>query len=96
VSQTAKTPASAAFGANAWLVDEMYQKYLADKSSVDEAWWDFFADYSAPEARVETGAYDAGPDRPPAPSPSPSPVATPVTPVTPATLTSLTVTVSFS
>ena len=80
MSQTAKTPASAAFGANAWLVDEMYQKYLADKSSVDEAWWDFFADYSAPEARAEAG--DAAPDRPLAPSPSPSPVATPTSPTT--------------
>jgi len=37
--------AKAAFGANQWLVDELYEKYLADPSSVDPAWWDFFADY---------------------------------------------------
>ena len=36
----------AGFGANEWLVDEMYQQYLKDPSSVDKAWWDFFADYS--------------------------------------------------
>ena len=53
VSQTAKTPANAAFGVNAWLVDELYQQYLADKTSVDEAWWDFFADYPPVDARAE-------------------------------------------
>ncbi|WP_031083165.1 multifunctional oxoglutarate decarboxylase/oxoglutarate dehydrogenase thiamine pyrophosphate-binding subunit/dihydrolipoyllysine-residue succinyltransferase subunit [Streptomyces sp. NRRL WC-3549] len=36
---------AAAFGANEWLVDEIYQQYLQDPSSVDRAWWDFFADY---------------------------------------------------
>lgn len=33
------------FGANQWLVDELYQRYLADPGSVDRAWWSFFADY---------------------------------------------------
>ena len=40
----------AGFGANEWLVDEMYQQYLKDPSSVDKAWWDFFADYSPADA----------------------------------------------
>jgi len=35
----------AAFGPNEWLVDELYQQFLQDKSSVDPAWWDFFEDY---------------------------------------------------
>ena len=39
------------FGPNEWLVDEMYEKYQADPSSVDKAWWDFFADYT-PAANV--------------------------------------------
>lgn len=39
-----KNPA-AGFGANEWLVDEIYQQYLQDPNSVDRAWWDFFADY---------------------------------------------------
>ncbi len=34
-----------AFGPNAWLVDEMYEKYRRDPSSVSESWRDFFADY---------------------------------------------------
>ena len=33
------------FGPNEWIVDDMYQRYLADPSSVDPAWHDFFADY---------------------------------------------------
>ncbi|HJQ00384.1 MAG TPA: multifunctional oxoglutarate decarboxylase/oxoglutarate dehydrogenase thiamine pyrophosphate-binding subunit/dihydrolipoyllysine-residue succinyltransferase subunit [Jatrophihabitans sp.] len=33
------------FGANEWLVEEMYERYLADPNAVDAAWHDFFADY---------------------------------------------------
>jgi len=42
------TPANhfgGSFGPNEWLVDEMYEKYLADPNSVDTAWVEFFADY---------------------------------------------------
>ncbi|MEI2764862.1 MAG: multifunctional oxoglutarate decarboxylase/oxoglutarate dehydrogenase thiamine pyrophosphate-binding subunit/dihydrolipoyllysine-residue succinyltransferase subunit [Dermatophilaceae bacterium] len=41
---TTETP-SPGFGPNEWLVDELYEQYLRDKTSVDKAWWDFFADY---------------------------------------------------
>ena len=34
-----------ALGPNAWLVDEMYEQFLADPGSVSESWQDFFADY---------------------------------------------------
>ncbi|MDO9484587.1 MAG: multifunctional oxoglutarate decarboxylase/oxoglutarate dehydrogenase thiamine pyrophosphate-binding subunit/dihydrolipoyllysine-residue succinyltransferase subunit, partial [Actinomycetota bacterium] len=34
------------FGANEWLVDELYDLYRQDKSKVDPIWWDFFQDYS--------------------------------------------------
>ena len=33
------------FGANEWLVEEMYERYLADPQAVDAAWHDFFDDY---------------------------------------------------
>ena len=33
------------FAGNEWLVDELYEQFLADKNSVDPAWWDFFEDY---------------------------------------------------
>ena len=39
------TDAGNSFGANEWLVDELYEQYLQDRHSVDPAWWDFFADY---------------------------------------------------
>ncbi|MFL4906994.1 multifunctional oxoglutarate decarboxylase/oxoglutarate dehydrogenase thiamine pyrophosphate-binding subunit/dihydrolipoyllysine-residue succinyltransferase subunit [Streptomyces sp. MMS24-I2-30] len=56
-----KNPA-AAFGANEWLVDEIYQQYLQDPNSVDRAWWDFFADYKpgAAAAPAQAGAAAAG------------------------------------
>ncbi|MGH3183396.1 MAG: 2-oxoglutarate dehydrogenase E1 subunit family protein, partial [Streptosporangiaceae bacterium] len=46
-SGAAPDPAAsqADFGANEWLVEELYQRYLADPGSVDRAWWSFFADF---------------------------------------------------
>ncbi|MET0726116.1 MAG: multifunctional oxoglutarate decarboxylase/oxoglutarate dehydrogenase thiamine pyrophosphate-binding subunit/dihydrolipoyllysine-residue succinyltransferase subunit [Leifsonia sp.] len=37
--------ASAEFGANEWLVDEMYEQYVADKNAVDPAWWPTLESY---------------------------------------------------
>jgi len=49
VSQAgANTPANhfgGSFGPNEWLVQEMYERYQSDPSSVDKSWWEFFADY---------------------------------------------------
>ncbi|KJK13171.1 alpha-ketoglutarate decarboxylase [Terrabacter sp. 28] len=56
----------AAFGPNEWLVDELYQQYLTDKSSVDKAWWGFFEDYRPGEAdsgRPKGTATSAAPSR---------------------------------
>ncbi|XBH22041.1 multifunctional oxoglutarate decarboxylase/oxoglutarate dehydrogenase thiamine pyrophosphate-binding subunit/dihydrolipoyllysine-residue succinyltransferase subunit [Jonesiaceae bacterium BS-20] len=39
--------AGAVFGANEWLVDELYDQYLKDKNSVDPAWWEFFDGYKS-------------------------------------------------
>ncbi|QFG25122.1 multifunctional oxoglutarate decarboxylase/oxoglutarate dehydrogenase thiamine pyrophosphate-binding subunit/dihydrolipoyllysine-residue succinyltransferase subunit [Actinomadura sp. WMMB 499] len=49
-SQPSADPKMTDFGANEWLVDELYQKYLEDPNSVDEAWWNFFTDYQ-PDTR---------------------------------------------
>jgi 2-oxoglutarate dehydrogenase E1 component len=38
-----------AFGPNEWLVDEIYEQFLADRNSVDPAWWDFFDGYTPSE-----------------------------------------------
>ncbi len=40
------TPESpAAFGANSWLVEEMYEQFRADPDSVSDTWREFFDDY---------------------------------------------------
>ena len=67
-----------AFGPNEWLVDEIYQQYLADRDSVDPAWWDFFADYRPTEHGVAAGAgpveVSPAPEATPAPAgPTPAP-----------------------
>ena len=61
------SPASKDFGPNEWLVDELYQRYLADPGSVDMAWWNFFADYQPPKgsaSRVEASGSVVSPARP--------------------------------
>jgi len=35
------------FGANSWLVEEMYERFRTDPSSVSEAWREFFSDYKS-------------------------------------------------
>ncbi|GLY64518.1 multifunctional oxoglutarate decarboxylase/oxoglutarate dehydrogenase thiamine pyrophosphate-binding subunit/dihydrolipoyllysine-residue succinyltransferase subunit [Amycolatopsis taiwanensis] len=42
---SSSSPASQ-FGPNEWLVEEMYDQFLADPSSVDAAWHDFFSDFT--------------------------------------------------
>ncbi|HEX7133755.1 MAG TPA: hypothetical protein VF228_14355, partial [Iamia sp.] len=39
-------PPSDALGPNAWLVDEMYEQFADDPSSVSESWQEFFAGYT--------------------------------------------------
>ncbi|TRW43843.1 multifunctional oxoglutarate decarboxylase/oxoglutarate dehydrogenase thiamine pyrophosphate-binding subunit/dihydrolipoyllysine-residue succinyltransferase subunit [Georgenia yuyongxinii] len=46
----------AAFGANEWLIEELYEKYRKDKKSVDPAWWDFFEDYDGGAGANGNGA----------------------------------------
>ncbi len=71
------------FGANEWLVDEMYDQYLKDKDSVDASWQEYFAGHpgsngqangavngSAPASGISTGT-STRPSTPPAPAPAP-------------------------
>ncbi|QTE30307.1 multifunctional oxoglutarate decarboxylase/oxoglutarate dehydrogenase thiamine pyrophosphate-binding subunit/dihydrolipoyllysine-residue succinyltransferase subunit [Pengzhenrongella sicca] len=84
----------AEFGANEWLVDDLYEQYLQDKNQVDPAWWEFFQDYKPADDAVAspatTTAPKAVPSAPsngsaahaPAPAPHslPAPAATATTP----------------
>jgi multifunctional 2-oxoglutarate metabolism enzyme len=82
--QTSQENPLADFGPNEWIVDEMYQRYLADPASVDPAWHDFFADYKpamatgsivtpdeATAANATASAAKAGTDAPAASSVAP-------------------------
>ncbi|WP_187687038.1 multifunctional oxoglutarate decarboxylase/oxoglutarate dehydrogenase thiamine pyrophosphate-binding subunit/dihydrolipoyllysine-residue succinyltransferase subunit [Nocardia wallacei] len=83
-----RTPAvsssTSQFGQNQWLVDEMYQKYKQDPSSVDESWHEFLADYT-PESTGDTNSSGrVGVDVAPTPAAptnnaAPAPAAAPVT-----------------
>ena len=71
---SSRTPAHSpvtGFGTNEWLVEEMYQQYVADPSSVDQAWHEFFADYRPMTPSVSAAAA-ASPASSPMPYPSPS------------------------
>ena len=53
--------AGGSFGPNAWLVDDMYDRFLADPGSVSDSWREFFADYRpapvpAPQPQTPTPA----------------------------------------
>ncbi len=73
---------SADFGANDWLVEEMYERYQADPTSVEPSWIEFFKTYN-PGNAATTSAPKAG--TPPVPkatsqvlTPAPSTLAAPV------------------
>ncbi|MET7421784.1 multifunctional oxoglutarate decarboxylase/oxoglutarate dehydrogenase thiamine pyrophosphate-binding subunit/dihydrolipoyllysine-residue succinyltransferase subunit [Dactylosporangium sp. NPDC005555] len=72
----------AGFGPNEWIVEDMYQRYLADPASVDPAWHDFFADYKPSGDEAPAQAEPAAVTAPAAPapkaaaSPPPAPVKT--------------------
>ncbi len=59
------------FGANDWLVDEMYEQYLANPSSVDPAWIEYFKTNKpgAPATSASTGSTSVAPSKgvPPVP-----------------------------
>ncbi|WP_413228243.1 2-oxoglutarate dehydrogenase E1 subunit family protein, partial [Clavibacter zhangzhiyongii] len=57
------------FGANEWLVDEMYERYVVDKDAVDRSWWPILENYHATviegrEATPATGDRTAEPQIP--------------------------------
>ncbi|MBS9373240.1 multifunctional oxoglutarate decarboxylase/oxoglutarate dehydrogenase thiamine pyrophosphate-binding subunit/dihydrolipoyllysine-residue succinyltransferase subunit [Rhodococcus sp. B50] len=73
------------FGQNQWLVDEMYQRFQDDPSSVDASWHEFLTDYS-PEAAVAggTNGSDTATTEKPAPSTASAPSSSASAPAAPA------------
>ena len=62
------------FGANEWLVDEMYKQYLADKNSVDRSWWPVLEKYAGNQvdaaAKSDSNESAAGTQAAAAPAPA--------------------------
>ena len=44
------------FGANDWLLEEMYEQYTADPDSVDATWVEYFKSHGAPTSGDGDGA----------------------------------------
>ncbi|MEY3588672.1 MAG: multifunctional 2-oxoglutarate metabolism enzyme, partial [Actinomycetota bacterium] len=59
------------FGANSWLVEEMYEQFRNDPASVSDAWREFFSDY---KSMLGNGSSN-GAAVTPAPSAAPVPAA---------------------
>ena len=50
------------YGANSWLVEEMYEKYKQNPDSVDKAWWPILENYQSTQGAVSpTAATQAAP-----------------------------------
>ncbi|MCU1472141.1 MAG: alpha-ketoglutarate decarboxylase, partial [Amnibacterium sp.] len=47
--------AGSEFGANEWLVDELYERFLADRNSVDRSWWPVLEAYHPVDADAVVG-----------------------------------------
>ncbi|HVC71435.1 MAG TPA: multifunctional oxoglutarate decarboxylase/oxoglutarate dehydrogenase thiamine pyrophosphate-binding subunit/dihydrolipoyllysine-residue succinyltransferase subunit [Acidimicrobiales bacterium] len=66
-------PTGGAFGPNAWLVDDMYEQFRSDPSSVSESWREFFADYTAPGTPATESSLERSPSGNGVPAPESGP-----------------------
>ena len=71
----AEDGSSGEFGANEWLVDEMYERYLVDRDSVDQSWWPILDSYRPTDTHTDPTPTSAIPviSTPPASSGTPAP-----------------------
>ena len=65
-------PSHAVTGPNSWLVDEMYERYLANPNSVSASWQEFFADYSLDKSALVSAKERAATTPTTVPSPAPA------------------------
>ncbi|MBU4465918.1 MAG: 2-oxo acid dehydrogenase subunit E2, partial [Actinobacteria bacterium] len=73
------TASDGEFGANEWLVDELYEQFTKDKNSVDKAWWPILESYQPVD--TDAAASDAAPTEAPANTVAATPSAAPSAPV---------------
>src|SRR5580658_9681367 len=70
-------PSAGSFGPNAWLVEDMYDRFLLNPSSVGESWREFFAGYRPGPLPASRVAADAPPAANGAQASSAAPVSEP-------------------
>ncbi|WP_455133337.1 multifunctional oxoglutarate decarboxylase/oxoglutarate dehydrogenase thiamine pyrophosphate-binding subunit/dihydrolipoyllysine-residue succinyltransferase subunit [Microbacterium aurum] len=80
------TSSDGEFGANEWLVAEMYDQFAKDRNSVDQAWWPVLEAYEKTQRDAGTAPAPAGqPQAPSAAQPAASAPAAPASPAPAAT-----------
>ena len=84
MSAPADQAQSSGFGANSWLVEEMYERFVADPGAVSESWQEFFADYhsqapsvaaaaaASPQVKAIAEVHGVAAETLPAPAPAPA------------------------
>jgi 2-oxoglutarate dehydrogenase E1 component len=70
-------PTSPDFGTNQWLVEEMYDRYKSDPSSLDPAWRQFFADGGTPSNGTSPAPATSAPTEPAPAAATPAATAAP-------------------
>jgi 2-oxoglutarate decarboxylase len=82
VSLSGNNENASEFGANDWLVDEMFAQWKANPDAVDKAWWPILENYQPTQTpHATTGPIPvSAPVTPAAPAPVSPAVATPATP----------------
>ena len=61
------------FGANSWLVEELYEQYKVNRDSVDKEWWPILEKYQS-DAATGTAAPAPAAEQPAHPVTAPIPV----------------------
>jgi len=76
---------SGEFGANEWLVDELYEQFIVDKNSVDKSWWPILESYqpTVKDGQASTSTEQASTEQASTPAPSETPAPTPAEPTVP-------------
>ncbi|MGH3474527.1 MAG: 2-oxoglutarate dehydrogenase E1 subunit family protein, partial [Aeromicrobium sp.] len=74
MAESSKEPSTPDFGTNQWLVEEMYDRYQEDPTSVDASWVTFFEDGNVPSDNGgPSGAATTTPQSQPEKKPEPAP-----------------------
>ena len=58
------------FGANEWIVEELYGRFVVDKNSVDHAWWPTLEKYAAKSGFTSPATPVPAQTQAPAPTPT--------------------------